>query len=142
MTDFECDTFFPARLGGTATDHTTSTTADPKSHRGSRPAGPSAAGPEDGDRDLKQDGAREGESVEVEQAGEEAEKKKQKEKEKGTQGWVRKSKADLDAWAGEEVPAGRRREKGVEWEFEMWERTPEAEGRERGVEGEVTPGWG
>lgn len=36
--------------------------------------------------------------------------------------WVQRSKSELDAWADEDVPRGRREEKGVEWEFEMWER--------------------
>ncbi|KAI4141857.1 MAG: hypothetical protein LQ340_007521 [Diploschistes diacapsis] len=36
--------------------------------------------------------------------------------------WVRASKRALDAFAGEEVPAGVQRENGVEWEFEMWEK--------------------
>ncbi|MCJ1385732.1 dihydrofolate reductase [Xylographa soralifera] len=36
--------------------------------------------------------------------------------------WVQRSKEELDEWVGEEVPGGRREEKGVEWEFEMWER--------------------
>ena len=35
--------------------------------------------------------------------------------------WTRGSKAELDTWVGEEVPAGRQQEKGVEWEFEMWQ---------------------
>jgi dihydrofolate reductase len=37
-------------------------------------------------------------------------------------GWVRRSKAELDAWVGEEVPGGVQQEAGTEYEFEMWER--------------------
>ncbi|SPO01146.1 related to DFR1 - dihydrofolate reductase [Cephalotrichum gorgonifer] len=37
-------------------------------------------------------------------------------------GWVVKSKADLDAWTGEEVPAGIQVENGTEYEFQMWEK--------------------
>ena len=65
-TEFECDTFFPVRLGGG-------------------------------------------------QGG------------KSAEGWVQRSKQELDGWVGEVVPPGRREEKGVEWEFEMWER--EGEGK-------------
>lgn len=37
-------------------------------------------------------------------------------------GWVRRDKAELDAWTGEEVPGGVQREGGTEYEFQMWER--------------------
>jgi dihydrofolate reductase len=37
-------------------------------------------------------------------------------------GWVKRDKAELDAWTGEEVPAGVQVEGGTEYEFEMWER--------------------
>lgn len=37
-------------------------------------------------------------------------------------GWVRRSKAELDAWVEEEVPEGVQQEAGTEYEFEMWER--------------------
>ncbi|MCJ1438627.1 dihydrofolate reductase [Xylographa pallens] len=67
-TEFECDTFFPVRLGG---------------------AGDWGGG----------DG----------------------------RGWVQRSKEELDRWVGEDVPEGRREEKGVEWEFEMWEKGEEGE---------------
>jgi dihydrofolate reductase len=47
-------------------------------------------------------------------------------KEEGSDGkagvWKRASKQALNEWVGEEVPAGKLSEKGVEWEFEMWER--------------------
>ena len=42
--------------------------------------------------------------------------------------WVRRNKAEFDRWVGEDVPAGRQHEKGVEWEFEMWERNRNAVG--------------
>ena len=35
--------------------------------------------------------------------------------------WVKRSKVDLDAWAGEDVPAGIQHEGDIQWEFEMWE---------------------
>ena len=44
--------------------------------------------------------------------------------------WVQRSKAELDAWVGECVPEGRQSEAGVEWEYELWERT----GKEMPVE--------
>ncbi|MCJ1247995.1 dihydrofolate reductase [Trapelia coarctata] len=62
-TDFECDTFFPVRLGG-------------------EEKGNAARGVE----------------------------------------WTKRSKAELDTCVGEDVPGGRQQEKGVEWEFEMWQR--------------------
>lgn len=37
-------------------------------------------------------------------------------------GWRKCSKAELDDFTGEQVPAGLQRDEGVEWEFEMWER--------------------
>jgi len=40
---------------------------------------------------------------------------------RGTE-WINRSKAELGAWVGEDVPAGKQQEKGVEWEFEMWQR--------------------
>ena len=44
-------------------------------------------------------------------------------KEDGTaDGWERKSKEELDAWAGEIVPTGVQEENGTKYEFEMWER--------------------
>ncbi|KAI0480868.1 dihydrofolate reductase-like domain-containing protein [Xylariaceae sp. FL0804] len=36
--------------------------------------------------------------------------------------WVRRSQAELDAWAGEAVPAGTQEENGTRYEFQMWER--------------------
>ncbi|CAN8097394.1 unnamed protein product [Discula destructiva] len=36
--------------------------------------------------------------------------------------WLRKSKAELDAWAGETVPEGVQIENGTDYEFQMWER--------------------
>lgn len=36
--------------------------------------------------------------------------------------WVRRSKAEHDAWAGEEVLVGVQEENGAEYEFQMWER--------------------
>jgi dihydrofolate reductase len=36
--------------------------------------------------------------------------------------WVKKSKADLDAWTGETVPEGLQEENGTQYEFQMWER--------------------
>jgi dihydrofolate reductase len=38
-------------------------------------------------------------------------------------GWVVKSKADLDAWVGEDAPAGIQEENQTKYEFQMWERT-------------------
>lgn len=35
--------------------------------------------------------------------------------------WMKESKAEFDTWVGEDVPAGRQKEKAVEWEFEMWQ---------------------
>lgn len=37
-------------------------------------------------------------------------------------GWVKKSKQELDAWAGETVPEGVQVENGTDYEFQMWER--------------------
>ncbi|KAI0121991.1 dihydrofolate reductase-like domain-containing protein [Daldinia grandis] len=37
-------------------------------------------------------------------------------------GWVKRSKEELDAWAGETVPEGAQEENGTKYEFEMWER--------------------
>ena len=39
----------------------------------------------------------------------------------GARGWVRRSKADLDAWTGETVPDGVQEENGTRYEFQMWE---------------------
>jgi dihydrofolate reductase len=38
------------------------------------------------------------------------------------EGWVRRSKEELDQFVGESVPEGVLSENGIEWEFEMWER--------------------
>lgn len=38
-------------------------------------------------------------------------------------GWAKRSKAELDAWAGETVPGGVQVENETEYEFQMWERT-------------------
>ncbi|MCJ1400950.1 dihydrofolate reductase [Xylographa trunciseda] len=81
-TEFECDTFFPVRLGGGV---------------GGKGEEAETKGGADGAGDA------------------------------GDGGWVQKSKAELDAWVGEDVPAGRREEKGVEWEFEMWEKETRGE---------------
>ena len=35
--------------------------------------------------------------------------------------WRRRSKAELDAWTGEEVPGGVQQDGDVRWEYEMWE---------------------
>lgn len=40
---------------------------------------------------------------------------------RGTE-WMTRSRAELDTWVGEDVPAGKQQENGVEWEFEMWQR--------------------
>ena len=37
-------------------------------------------------------------------------------------GWVKKSKEDLDVWAGETVPEGIQVENDVSYEFQLWER--------------------
>lgn len=37
-------------------------------------------------------------------------------------GWMRRSKDELDAWAGEEVPGGVQVENGTEYEYQLWER--------------------
>lgn len=37
-------------------------------------------------------------------------------------GWVRKSKQELDEWVGEVVPEGVQEENGTKYVFEMWER--------------------
>ncbi|KAI0851757.1 dihydrofolate reductase-like domain-containing protein [Daldinia vernicosa] len=37
-------------------------------------------------------------------------------------GWVKRSKEELDAWTGETVPEGVQEENGTRYEFEMWER--------------------
>lgn len=39
-----------------------------------------------------------------------------------TDTWVKCDKSQLDAWTGEEVPQGIRKEGGTEWEYEMWEK--------------------
>jgi dihydrofolate reductase len=39
-----------------------------------------------------------------------------------TEGWERKSKQELDAWVGEQVPEGVQEENGTRYVFEMWER--------------------
>ncbi|KAI1384601.1 dihydrofolate reductase-like domain-containing protein [Hypoxylon trugodes] len=44
------------------------------------------------------------------------------EKENGN-GWVKRSKEELDTWTGEIVPPGIQEENGTQYEFEMWERT-------------------
>lgn len=41
---------------------------------------------------------------------------------KETNGWGKKSKAELDAWAGETVPEGVQVENDTSYEFQMWER--------------------
>ena len=41
----------------------------------------------------------------------------------GDYGWERKSKEELDRWAGETVPEGVQEEGGTKYLFEMWERT-------------------
>ena len=45
--------------------------------------------------------------------------------------WMRCSREELCGWVGEEVPGGVRREKGVEFEFGMWEREGGREGEGR-----------
>ncbi|KAF3059305.1 Dihydrofolate reductase [Daldinia childiae] len=40
----------------------------------------------------------------------------------GSNGWVKRSKEELDAWTGETVPEGAQEENGTKYEFEMWER--------------------
>lgn len=40
-----------------------------------------------------------------------------------TAGWTKRSKAELDAWAGETVPEGVQVENDTSYEFQMWERT-------------------
>ncbi|KAI1464962.1 dihydrofolate reductase-like domain-containing protein [Daldinia caldariorum] len=40
----------------------------------------------------------------------------------GKSGWVKRSKEELDAWAGETVPGGVQEENGTRYQFEMWER--------------------
>ena len=40
----------------------------------------------------------------------------------GPEGWVRRSKEELDAWTGETVPNGVQEENGTRYEFQMWER--------------------
>ncbi|KAI0386125.1 dihydrofolate reductase-like domain-containing protein [Hypomontagnella monticulosa] len=42
--------------------------------------------------------------------------------EEAKSGWAQRSKEELDAWAGETVPAGEQEENGTKYEFEMWER--------------------
>ncbi|KAI0166270.1 dihydrofolate reductase [Xylariaceae sp. FL1272] len=42
--------------------------------------------------------------------------------ESGKGKWVRKSKAELDHWAGEAVPEGIQEESHTQYEFQMWER--------------------
>ncbi|KAI0901487.1 dihydrofolate reductase-like domain-containing protein [Annulohypoxylon nitens] len=42
--------------------------------------------------------------------------------EKATNGWVRKSKDELDAWTGETVPEGIQEENETKYEFQLWER--------------------
>lgn len=37
-------------------------------------------------------------------------------------GWVRRSKEELDGWTGEEVPGGMQEENGTRYEFQMWEK--------------------
>lgn len=37
--------------------------------------------------------------------------------------WVRRSKEELDGWAGETVPEGVQMENDTKYEFQMWERT-------------------
>lgn len=46
---------------------------------------------------------------------------------KGADGWVRRSKEELDAWVGENVPDGEQveGEKGTRYVFEMWEKENE-----------------
>ncbi|KAI1648447.1 dihydrofolate reductase-like domain-containing protein [Daldinia loculata] len=41
---------------------------------------------------------------------------------RGNNGWVKRSKEELDAWTGETVPEGAQEENGTQYEFEMWER--------------------
>jgi dihydrofolate reductase len=43
----------------------------------------------------------------------------------GHNGWVKRSKAELDEWVGEDVPVGRQKQGDVEWEYELWEREKE-----------------
>lgn len=38
------------------------------------------------------------------------------------EGWVVRTKGELDGWTGEEVPAGVQEEGGTRYEFQMWER--------------------
>ncbi|KAH9898877.1 dihydrofolate reductase-like domain-containing protein [Xylariomycetidae sp. FL2044] len=39
-----------------------------------------------------------------------------------SEGWVRRSKGELDAWTGETVPEGVQEENGTRYEFQMWEK--------------------
>ncbi|KAK9795770.1 putative Dihydrofolate reductase-like domain-containing protein [Seiridium cardinale] len=40
----------------------------------------------------------------------------------GDSKWIKSSKQELDAWAGETVPEGVQEENGTEYEFQMWEK--------------------
>lgn len=40
-------------------------------------------------------------------------------------GWVKRSKDELDAWAGGSIPEGVQVENDIRYEFQMWERTDE-----------------
>jgi dihydrofolate reductase len=42
-------------------------------------------------------------------------------------GWVRKTKEELDRWVGETVPEGVQEENGTQYVFEMWERIASAQ---------------
>ncbi|KAI0883607.1 dihydrofolate reductase-like domain-containing protein [Annulohypoxylon maeteangense] len=42
--------------------------------------------------------------------------------EQSTNGWVKKSKDELDVWTGETVPEGVQEENGTRYEFQLWER--------------------
>ena len=51
---------------------------------------------------------------------------------KGARKWVKRGKSVLDGWVREEVPSGVQSEKGVEYEFGLWEREDERDGRTDG----------
>ena len=123
MTDFECDVFFPAKLGDFVegrerereSDHWRDRDLDPKKEEGEEGEG----GEEEGIGGERNEGEGEGEGEGGEGEG----------KVGDDDAWIRSTQEELDAWVGEEVPRGIQVEGDVRYEFGMWRRKVRRKGK-------------
>lgn len=125
---FECDVFFPLELGLERGEETEVMKEEQKvgeegkaEERAEEEAGEDAAGGMEKENKRKK-------GVGVDEAANE-ENWEHAAGMQNTAKWVRKSQAELSAWVGENVPAGKIRHGDVEWEYEMWEKESDGDGR-------------